>query len=478
MSANLGADASRRRSTRTPASVLRRRSWPLWPLGVAALAVGPGLLAPSATLAGPGPGASRSFGGPASGETRAGREGACSIEIEVAPSQLTAGESATVAGTVACASPSQTSEQTIAIYQHSAGTPGASLVGTATPEASGAFRFTTEALEADSSFYARSQDGRSARSSVEVAPLVTISGPPADTQLSIVPRRSAAGAGASSTLTFTGTVGPDEAGARVVLQRGSTNVATGEVGADGEYSITHTFGIPGTVDVHVLVRAHGRLLAGVSESLTYQIARPQDPQLTVQASACPLVYGQSLTLSGVAAGQGHEPLTLLASAGGGAFTPVATTTSEGDGRYAFAPQSPLTDTWYRVTGPHARSAILLEGVKPLLTAQASSASVPSGEPATFTGTIAPARAGQVVELERQDPDGLGFHVVAVATAGPGGSFSMQRTLSGAGTQTFRIAVPGAAGMQATASEPLEVDVIPAPASALAQQAPGAPAGEP
>jgi hypothetical protein len=428
-----------------------------------ATALGAGLLAPAAD---------------------AGRKGSCQIAVEVASTRVTAGQTATLSGSLSCPSSAETGEQTITIFEHTAGTPGFDEVATATPEAGGDFHYTTEALQTNSVFYARVQGGaRSRPMPVTVAPLVTISGPQAGTQLSIGGQRSAASARSSNTVTFTGTVDPDEAGATVVLQREGVNIeenwqriATGEVGTEGKYAITHTFGVAGTANVRVVVHPHG-LLPGASETVSLQVMRHQNPRLTIQASAAPLTDGQALTLSGTAAGSGPQALTLLARTRGGAFAPLVTTSTEGDGSYVFASLSPAADTWYEVTGTHARSTILFEGVRPKLSAHVSSPSVSSGDPVvTFTGTVEPARAG-VVNLERQDADGLGFQMVQAATVAPDGSFSIEHAVSGAGTQAFRIVLGVGDGMQAASSGLLDVQVTRAPGAPLEPEAPAAPLGE-
>jgi hypothetical protein len=322
-------------------------------------------------------------------------------------------------------------------------------------------------LEANIVLYARSQGARSQRVSVEVVPLVTFVGPPEDSLLSLVAGRSEAGSDAANSVTFTGTVGPDATGARVILQRESDTVtenwrriAITEVGAGGEYSITHRFSGTGTTNVRILVRDRGRL-ASVSEPLSYQIAQRQNPRLTIHASPATLSSGESVTLSGTASAAAHEKLTLLARTRQGSFLPVATVTTDGGGNYTFPTQSPLQNTVYEVSAGSVSSVALSEGVKPLLAAQLSSASVQAGEPLTFTGTVAPAHAGQLVHLERQNPDGVGFHVVAVGTLGADGAYSIEHTVSGSGLQVFRVKVPGDVESQAAASEPLEVEVAPA-----------------
>jgi hypothetical protein len=380
----------------------------------ATLSVGQGLLAPASA-----PAMRRPATQPAAGEEpgvtppsepsrqsareerRAMRHGRCRVAMSLAPSHLTAGEAATVIGSVTCSIAAEASEQTVTVYRRASGTQGFVVAGTTTTEASGAFGLTTEPVNANSVFYASAQDARSKRAIVRVTPLVTISGPPEDTQLAAA-SRSDASARAADTLTFTGTVSPDDAGATVVLQRESAivsenwhRIGLGLLGANGAYSISHTFAAAGSATVRVVVRGNG-LRAVASEPLTYEIAPRNNPRLT-------------------------------------------------------------TDT-----------------VKPLLTAQVSANSVQAGQRLTFSGTLTPAHAGQPVYLQRQDVSGIGFHVVDVGTLTAGGTYSLEHTVTGAGTQVFRIKVPGGPEGQTVASEPLKIQVTPAVADPLEPEVPAGP----
>ncbi len=477
MGVHPGVSFARQISTGAPLSHGSRRPRAVLLVSALALAAGAGLLAPGAASA--------------RREGRVGAEGRCALQIGAPVGDPTAGEAVTLSGSLTCPTSEAAAEQTVTIYQHLAGIGGFSAIGTTTTEASGAYRFTIEALQANSVFYARANGARSGHVAVKLTPLVTIAGPPDDSMLAVAGRRAGAGASnaadtLSNTVTFSGTVGTDAAGARVILQRESDTVAgnwrriaVGEVGANGEYSITHAFFAPGAINVRVVVRARG-LLAGISEPLSLQIAHPQNPRLTIQASPGSLNYGGSVTLSGTVAGAAHEPLTLLARTRQGAFAPVATVTTDAAGNYTFPAQSPLQSTLYRVRSARASSVTLSEGVKPLLTAEVSATSVLAGEALTFTGALAPAHAGQAVYVERQNPGGVGFHVVAVGTLGAAGTYSIEHTLSGSGTQVFRVKIPGGGEDEAVASEPFEIQVARAAGDSLEPQAPGAgstPAGE-
>jgi len=456
-----------------------------WLIGVLTLAGGPALLAPAVAPA-------RTLG------LRAiERRGKCTLEANVAPSQLTAGESATLVGSLECPLAADAGEQTITIYQHLAGTQGFAAVGTTITEADGSFRFTTAALEANSSFYAGAQGAHhSRRETVKVSPLVTISGPPANTQLLIASHRTGVSARASSTATFAGTVSPEDTGALVVLQRESATadedwreIGFGRVSAEGGYSISHTFSSPGEATVRVVVRAHG-LRASASEPLSYEIAPRQNPLLSITASSDPLLCGQPVTLSGTAAGAPGQTLTLLARSRDASFAPIATVTSDESGHYEFPAQTPLQSTYYKVSAAHTASTSLFEGVEPLLTADVSpalatssaldsSSSPPAaavstaqaGQSLIFSGAITPDHTGQTIYLERQNPSGVGFHVVASATVGTGSTYSIEHTVSGSGTQAFRIKVPRDQESQATASELFKIQVTPASEAPASEEAP-------
>jgi hypothetical protein len=432
-------------------------------IGLLALALAPAMLAPATAVA----------------HRQRGAASACQITLSVASARLTAGEPATLIGSLSCPLPGEAAEQAITIDQRIAGTPGFSVAGTATSEADGAFELATSALEVNSAFYASWQGVHSNREAVKVAPAVTIGGPPPASQLPHAARRASANA-TESTVTFSGTVGAVPAGTPVFLQRESATasedwrrIGVGEVQADGSYAIPHSFSLAGPATVRTVVHARGQL-AAASEPLTYEVAQRQNPHLTIESSARPLPYGHTLTISGVAAGAANEPLTLLARARGGAFVAIATTNTDAEGKYEFPAQSPSSSTSYRVRGARVSSTAIFEGVAPKLTAQVSASTIDAGQTLTFSGTLIPGHSGQTIYLERQNPSGVGFHVVASTTLDEASQFSIAHKVFGPGKQVFRVKVPRDAETQAVASELLAIQVQPAPASSLEPEAPEAP----
>jgi hypothetical protein len=351
-----------------------------------------------------------------------------------------------VFGKLTCPTGASAAGQQVAVYQHQgpAGASSFSTIGTATTEADGSYKLTPAALYTNTAFRVREGNHR-ARTAVKVAPLVTLSGPAPGAQASALSRSSRSDR--PTRATFTGTVSPADTGALVALQVAYAaageqwrTVAFGHVGSDGSYSIAHNFRAPGEVSIRTVAHT-GRLnVPGASEPLSYQAPQPQNPRLTIQTSADPISYGQPVTISGVAAGAANQPVTLLAHTQGGASEVVATGTTDERGNYTFT-QGPLQNTSYRVTDAKTTSTVLFERVKYALATAAAPNTAQAGQPLTFSGTVAPARAGQVVYLERAGAAGIGFRVVAVGTVNSDSTYSIVGDFSNIGSYLMRITVP-------------------------------------
>jgi hypothetical protein len=207
-------------------------------------------------------------------------------------------------------------------------------------------------------------------------------------------------------------------------------------------------------------------VASPSDDLTYEISQAQNPNLTIAASQDPIVFGQSVVISGVLSGGGVQPVTLYAKTARGGPAIVATTVTDPAGNYAFPPQVPVNNTAYQVKGANRSSAILYEGVRDALTAQTSSSSVQAGQPLTFSGAVAPDHSGHVIYLERQNATDGDFHVVEVARVGSGSRYSITHRFYDAGTRVVRVFIPGGPENQGAASQAFTITVTPAPASSL------------
>ena len=413
----------------------------------------------------------------ASARKHPGPNGRCNVNINLAPRVISAGDSVVVFGRLRChgrAARSLVPGATVQLLEHSFGTPGFGVVQTTSTDARGFYEFTVSQVSTNSVFFVRSRGAASGRRAVRVADQVTLSGPPEGTQLLT---------GAANKVTFTGTVTPADVGARVVLQR--QNAATGgddwhridrgQVTAGGVFSITHTFLVPGDANIRVLVRSQGRNIPSPSNVLSYEISQAQNPALTIQASADPISYGQSVTISGMVlpgAKGAKVPVSLLArTARQRGFAPVAEVSTDAGGNYTFAAQSPIDSTFYKVKATGKSSAVLYEGVKDVLTAQVSATTVQAGQSLTFSGTVAPDHTGHVIYLERQNATGGDFHVVQVARVKVGSAYSIVHTVYEPGVKVFRVKIPGGPENEGAASNPFTITVTPAPAAALVPEAP-------
>jgi hypothetical protein len=418
--------------------------------------------------------------------------GRCRINIESVAPLLTAGESAEISGRLACVH-ANPGGQTVKLYAHVAGTAGYVLAGSTTTEASGSYKFTTAAENANTSLYVRSHGAQSGRRRLRVEAQVTLTGPPEGTQIET---------GASNRETFSGTVNPADVGARVILQRQNAvtgnewhRIGIGRVVAGGPtggtYTITHIFRVPGDASIRVLVRSDRLNIPSPSNELEYDISQAQNPSLTIASSADPIIYGQSAAISGVLAGATTvQTVTLEArTVHQHGFAPIAEVSTGAGGSYGFPAQSPVNSTLYRIiaTGssclsaarhvgdckaPLQKSAVLYEGVKNVLTAEVSASTVQAGEALTFKGTVAPDHTGHIVYLERQNTAGTAFHVVQVGYVLPGSVYSIVHQVYVPGTKVYRIDIPGGPDNGRAVSQLFTVQVTPAPASALTPEAPG------
>jgi hypothetical protein len=398
--------------------------------------------------------------------------GRCRINIaSIAPRLITAGEATEISGRLACRRANAGGE-VVTLYAHVAGTAGFVPVQSTSTETSGAYKFSTAAESANTSFYVRSHGAQSGRRRLRVAAQVTLTGPPEGTQIET---------GAPNSETFSGTVTPTDVGARVILQRQNAitgdewhRIGIGQVMAGGTYSITHIFRVPGDASIRVLVRSDGLNIPSPSTSLEYEISQTQNPSLTISSSADPISYGQPVTISGVLAGATtSQSVTLEArTVHQLGFAPVAEVSTGAGGSYSFPAQSPVNSTLYKVKGAGQKSAVLYEGVKNVLTAEASPSTVQAGQAVTFSGTVAPDHSGHIIYLERQNANGTGFHVIQVGRVLPGSTYSIVHQFYVPGTKIVRIDIPGGPDNGRAVSQPFTITVTPTPASALTPEAPG------
>ncbi len=371
----------------------------------------------------------------------------CSLTIALSSPHVLAGETVTVSGTLSCPTAAAAAAQHVAIYERhgGAGPAAANLAGAVTAAADGTFTMTSEPLEVNTVFQVREGRHR-ARAAVKVAPAITLS---VLAPASLASAPSGASRGHRAKTTFTGTVTPAAPGALVALQlfyaaagEQWRSVAWTHTGADGTYTISHALRSPGAMSVRAIVHAGRHNAVAVSEALSLQAAQPQNPQLTILSSADPLIAGQAVTISGVAAGAANAPVKLLARTAGGTFTVASEGITDGAGNYSFS-QAPLQNTIYRVSDATSASTSLFEGVTFALTPEAPPTMAQAGQAVIFSGTLTPAVSGQAVLLEQRSSSGIAWHLLARgAVEGMGPAYEISHAFAKPGEYMLRVRVPG------------------------------------
>lgn len=410
----------------------------------------------------------------------------CRLSLEFKQRVITVGEPADAAGQLRC-STGELGGQTVTIYGHSALSSAFTVAATGTTEKSGAYSIPISGVTYNSEFYAVVGEVRSNVKKERVLAEVKLVGPPEGVELTTLRT------GRAHEVTFTGTVNPADEHALVVLQR--QNVAKGEewkrigvglVGKEGHFEIKHIFRVPGPANIRVVVHAPLLNVPSPSNTLYYEIEQAQNPSLTINASADPISYGQSVTISGKVGASGEKepigtPVKLFARPPHHTgYTQVAETKTEtAEGAYTLPSQAPVEGTLYQARAAGKASAVLYEGVKYVLTASVSpGTTVEAGKPLTFSGTVLPGVAGHRVYLERENGAHTGFHVIAtgevVAPEPPkttAFTFSIEYRFYVLGITKVRIRIPGDPQNGSTASETFTIQVNPAPASALVSAPP-------
>lgn len=388
---------------------------------------------------------------------------ACSPTITASSPRATAGESVKLTGSVVCAVGLSAANQTVVIRESRISLHGADRSETAATTANdGTYSFTSTPLNANTVFSVH-VGRRGAHLVVKVAPHVTLAGPQPAAGASTVgdrPRRL------RDQATFTGTVDPFQTGALVELQiayrfaaQQWRTVAYGRVGADGTYSISHGFATPGETLVRAVAYAGKSKVPAASESVVYEVQQPQNPNLTIHASADPLLAGGPLTVSGVAAGAANQQITLSVRTFLSAAPTLTTTSTDGEGNYTFT-LSPTENSYLKVTEGSTTSTTLLEHVRLAIAPDRLPSTAKAGEQIDFSGSLEPSAPGRPVVLERENAAGTAFVPVARSTSNSESKYSIPYTPARGGVYTMREKVPGDARNQPSASEPFTISAGP------------------
>jgi hypothetical protein len=391
------------------------------------------------------------------------------LTINAIPNPIDAGEGVFIYGHLNVA---PVGGQTIVLYHHLAGSGlGYSKIGQTTTDSHGFYEFTRaeDVVMTNRSWFVREQGIHQIHSRTvfeRVAALV-----------SIAPSTTSAVTG--QPVTFTGTVTPNHAFERVVLQEQTNSGEWRDLKSDrldggSNYSITYRWRFAGDHTVRVLFPRDLRNIAGASDQATVAVQQKQVSGFTINSSDQLISYGQSVTISGVVDGAAlNTPVTLWArNAYQSQFTPVADTTTGTGGSYTFAPQVPGYNTVYIVRttlAPHRHSASLFEGVQDVLTMTPSSSTSQVGGHVTFTGTVLPDKAGHVIYLQRLGADG-DWHNEEIRFVTNASTFQFGWTFGKAGTYQFRARITGDRGNVGGASAPVTIQVSPTTTTAGLPQA--------
>jgi hypothetical protein len=388
------------------------------------------------------------------------------LTIDAVPNPIDAGEGVIIYGYLHTA---PVGGQTIILYHHLAGSGlGYTKIGQTTTDSRGFYEFTRaeDVVMTNRSWFVREQGIHQIHSRTvfeRVSALVSLTA-------------SATTAVTGQPVTFTGSVTPNHAFERVILQEQTNSgnwrdLKSGRLDAGSNYSIAYAWRFAGDHTVRVLFGSDVRNIAGTANPVTVAVQQKQVPGFTITSSDQLISYGQSVAISGVldepsatTTPETSTAVTLWArNAYQSQFTPVADTATGPDGSYTFPLQTPTYNTVYQVRttlAPHRHSATLFEGVQDVLTLTPSSTTSEVGGHVTFTGTVLPDKAGHVIYLQRLGADG-GWHNEEVRLVTNASTFQFGWTFGKAGTYQFRARITGDRGNVGGASAPVTITVSPA-----------------
>ena len=281
-------------------------------------------------------------------------------------------------------------------------------------------------------------------------------------------------------LTFSGQVKPGHRGSRIELQvqRGTANawqtVAQGRVGSNSDYAIRHGWRTAGAREVRAYFPGDVRNTPAASDPTSVVVNQRQVPAFSISSPAPIVIEGQSMSISGVL----DEPHTTTPEPGaqiglyeraplGGPFALVQTTLSAAAGGYGFT-VSDVNNELYQartMTAPVRSSAVLFSGVQDAVSMTPSATISTVNATVTFSGSVAPDKAGDVVYLERLGRDGH-WQVAATTTVSASSTFGFNWTFGAAGTKQFRARVLSDSANIGGVSTPVTISVSEPQLSAL------------
>jgi hypothetical protein len=389
------------------------------------------------------------------------------LTINGTPNPILAGEGVLIYGQLRGA---DIANQPILLYHRLASFPRFTLIGRTTTDSHGFYEFTRAegVVLTRRSWFVRGPGQTHSRTLHErVQALVTLASSVTSTDT-------------NHPIVFSGHVTPDHRFQRVLLQVQNANgttwhtVKVGRLDAASNFSISQRWRTPGDRIVRAVFPGDLRNNRGESDPVTVTVQQAQIPDFTINSSSPIIGFGQDATISGTLDKPGTttpEPDTAVNLCSHtpqqNQFTCSAATTTDEDGSYSF-PVSPTSNTLYLVKTtlpPNRHSARLFEGVQDVVTMAPSTTSTQVGQVVTFTGTVTPDKAGELIYLERQGADGK-FHAVEVHRVRSDSTYQFAWKFGNSGTAVFRARILGDGTNVGGASPPVTITVAPAPVATL------------
>jgi hypothetical protein len=394
------------------------------------------------------------------------------LTIAAAPNPVAAGEGVLIYGRL---EGSEVGGQTIQLYHHLIGSGrGFTLVGTTTTDSSGFYEFTRAegVVDTNRDWFVRGPvDSHSRTVHERVSALVGLAASSTSTDT-------------AHPITFTGTVTPNHAHERVFLQeqQGASDdwrtLTSARLDPSSDYTIPYQWKRPGVRDVRVVFRGDDRNIRGASDPVTVEVQQAQVPGFTIGSSAPITDEGSTVTISGVldqAGTTSPEPNTVVQlwgrTAHQGHFVVLADGTTGTDGSYSFIRPGLTTNAVYYVATMRLghekprHTAALYQGVRDVLTMQASTSSATTDQPVTFTGTVMPDKAGHSIYLQRLGRDNE-WHTVNVGTVRHDSTFQFVWAAGSPGTESFRARITSDGANVGSHSPTVSITVTAPPASSL------------
>jgi hypothetical protein len=388
------------------------------------------------------------------------------LTINATPNPIPAGSEVLIYGQL---EGSNISGQTIVLYHHvNGGKPGYQQIATATTDSVGLYEIPRPdgLIYTNREWFVRGPNGVHSRTLHEkVSALVSLT----------ANGSSSAAVNTGQLVTFAGSVTPGHPFQRVLLQESNASgtgfhtIKVGHLGAGSNYSINYRFKVPGERDVQVVLPGDYRNIRSDSDAVAVTVQQTQAKGFTINTSSPVTPFGQSVTISGtlessasstVPAPQGTAVQLWGRLTTGGPATLVGQTDTSATGTYSFTVNPTANTVYYAQTAlvhPSRRTADLWQGVQDSVSMTANPPASQVGGKVTFTGTVLPDKAGDVIYLQRLGADGK-WNPVETSFVHFNSTFRFTWRFGETGTNEFRARIYSDRSNVGAASAPVSVPI--------------------